>query len=627
MSLTDNILGSWSFEGNSIDASGNGNNGTDTAITYASGNGAVGQYASFNGSTSKIGLGSTSRLNPTSSRISIAARVYPGTMTNGTYYTVIAKTNGSTPAGTVFTFSLVATGANTAQLHLDTSDHTNIYSYTTTAVVTFTGFVDVGVVYDGSSYTFYVNGTVLETSAAGSYTHPLNTSNTEADIGVLSTGVHPYVGYINYASVWNRVLISSEWKQLIALKYPFWVTQNQYQRKHVYAKVSSSKGVFIKTWSSFELQSFTKTLNGGCGECVLTYNVPFDYAGDDLTEGNDVEIHISDKDTLSGTNVFGAKMVYKGYISLVEREVDETVERVTVHLLGYYTLLDLDVLKNGTQTTLYSNSSTGLTTSSGSNNDADVGLMVRALVDRFNAENTSGRIFYNATDIPNASVTAKYVFQQKTYFEALTLLKSLAPANTYWYVDETGRLQFKPVPTTPTYTFIFGRHFSKAHIERSLEKVRNVLLVYDGAGSIYKHYEDAASIAKYGRRAQRQTLYGVGNTATTDALASKFFSEWKNPSLKLNATIFDDNNARGLGMDIESIQPGQTCNIVGYSSQLSNIFQENMIITSVTYRLDSVDIQVEIISGNVFDRLSQTASDVSSINSGKAGGTIPVTYT
>lgn len=50
------IKGYWRLNGNSNDASGNGYNGTDTAITYSQANGRLGQGAGFNGSSSKITL-------------------------------------------------------------------------------------------------------------------------------------------------------------------------------------------------------------------------------------------------------------------------------------------------------------------------------------------------------------------------------------------------------------------------------------------------------------------------------------------------------------------------------------------------------------------------------------------
>lgn len=48
------IKGYWKLNGNSNDYSGNGYNGTDTAITYSQANGRLGQGAGFNGSSSKI---------------------------------------------------------------------------------------------------------------------------------------------------------------------------------------------------------------------------------------------------------------------------------------------------------------------------------------------------------------------------------------------------------------------------------------------------------------------------------------------------------------------------------------------------------------------------------------------
>lgn len=53
------------LNGSSADSSGNGNNGTDTAITYSQANGKFGQGAGFNGSSSFINLGQGVSLNPT----------------------------------------------------------------------------------------------------------------------------------------------------------------------------------------------------------------------------------------------------------------------------------------------------------------------------------------------------------------------------------------------------------------------------------------------------------------------------------------------------------------------------------------------------------------------------------
>jgi len=78
------------LSGNSTDSSGNGINGTDTAITYSLANGRFGQGAGFNGSTSLINLGNTLNI---AGAITISAWVYPtvNTTPNG----IIGRGNGT----------------------------------------------------------------------------------------------------------------------------------------------------------------------------------------------------------------------------------------------------------------------------------------------------------------------------------------------------------------------------------------------------------------------------------------------------------------------------------------------------------------------------------------------------
>jgi hypothetical protein len=396
------------------------------------------------------------------------------------------------------------------------------------------------------------------------------------------------------------------------------------RRKHVFARVSRSNGERITDWHNIRFDGFTKALNAGLGQCVFELGVAFDYDSHDLRVGNDVEIIVSDGDTTGpGHDGGGTRIVYKGYISLIERVVDSSTEKAIVHLLGYYTLLALDVLKNSTQTTLYS-AAAGLTTASGSQAAADVGLIMRAVIDRYRAENTDPKLFYNGeNDIPDTGVTVTYTFQRKTYRNALDSLKAMAPEGVYWYVDETGRVTFKEKPAAATHTFVFGKHFTTVRVEESLEKVRNFALVWDG-DTLHNHYQDDASIATYGRRAELINDYGVANTNAADELGAKFLAEARNPSLRVICTIVD--NAGGAhGYDIESIQPGDTCKFVNFSSSgLSDAFHDNMLITSVDYSLDRAIIEIEIIRSGLLDRQAKQTRDINDIASGGLG--VPTTY-
>jgi len=401
------------------------------------------------------------------------------------------------------------------------------------------------------------------------------------------------------------------------------------RKKQLYARVSTASGQLLSDWHDIGFQGFSKQLNAGPGECVLTVAVPFDYDSADLQVGNDVKLILSDADTEAGTQSgeAGALVIYQGYISLIERDVDGSRERVTVHLLGYYTLLSLDFLKNSAQTTLYSNSSTGLTTASGSQDAADIGLIMRAVLDRYQAETTNPKITYRGTvDIPNTSTTANYRFEQKTYREAMDDLRALAPTDIYWYVNELGSVSFKTKSTTATHKFIFGKHFSVVHVEHSLEKVRNVLLLWDGKTSsyVYKHYESAASIAQYGRRASTVNDFGIDASGAADAIGAKYLAENKDPAIKVTCTILDNNGEDGNGYDIESIHPGDTCSFVGFSSGLANVFNENMLITRVDYKLDAATIEVEIVQSGLLATQSRQARAINDIGTGGLG--VPESY-
>lgn len=402
------------------------------------------------------------------------------------------------------------------------------------------------------------------------------------------------------------------------------------RRKRIYARVKlPATDELIATWEDFDFRGFTKELNAGAGECVLTLGRAFDYDGNDILEGNDVEIVIADRDTTGSGNTDGdgVKRIYRGYISFVERMDDANRQNIVVHILGYYTRLALDILKNSAQTTLYSHNTAGLTVTLADQVSADIGLMMRTVIDRYQTESGDTTIFYTADSIPDTGTTATYKFDQKTYREAIDDLKGLAPSGTYWYVDETGLISFKTIPTSATHVFVFGKDFTKIRVQKSIETVRNFVLIWDGktASYVYKHYQDSASIAKYGRRAATISNFGIDNSDAADLLGAKFLAENKDPQVKVIVSILDNNGIAGKGYDIESINPGDTCKFVGYSSTQSDVFNDNMLITKISYGLDAVEIELSIQKTGIVDFQTQQNRKIADINSG--GLSIPESYT
>ena len=170
-------------------------------------------------------------------------------------------------------------------------------------------------------------------------------------------------------------------------------------------------------------------------------------------------------------------------------------------------------------------------------------------------------------------------------------------------------------------------HFSNVRAETSLEKVRNFALIWDGdSAGDYKDYSDAASIAKYGRRTERINAYGAENANVLDAMGAKFLAENKDPAVKVFCTIIDNNGQDTRGYDIETIQPGDTCDFIGFSSALADIFRENMLITRVTYALDRVDLEVEIVKSGIIDIQKRQGQSITDIGNGGLSG-LPASHT
>jgi len=386
--------------------------------------------------------------------------------------------------------------------------------------------------------------------------------------------------------------------------------------KKVLVKVYRSNGEFLKAWDDATFEGFSKNINGGLGECVIKLARKWDDYGEgfDVKLNNEVQILITDEDTIDTDDK--CVRIYSGYISKYTPWVEGAKEGITVTLLGYYTKLAQDILKNSTTTTLYTDATNGLTvTSPGS--AADLGLVMRAVMDRYIAETTNPKLHYAKADIPLTSTTALYTFEMMTYQEAIDIVRDLAPADWWWYVNQWHEVLFKTKPSTATHTFIFGRHFHKVYVEKSMEKIKNAMLFWNtNAGSpLYRFYTDAASITDYGRRVERRIDQDrVGAAGDADKIGEGFVAEHKNPDIKVVVEILDNNEDPNFGYDIESIEPGDTCNFAGFNEKLDETFKENMLITSVDYTLSKAVVTIEPMKAGVVEQAEKVAREVKEIN-------------
>jgi len=379
--------------------------------------------------------------------------------------------------------------------------------------------------------------------------------------------------------------------------------------KHILIKVYDNEGNYLESWDDATFAGFTKEINGGLGECQIKLGRTFDNYGEyfDVKHNNEVRILITDRDTRGTDDKY--ILIYSGYISKYTPWIEGGREGVVVHCLGYYTKFAQDIYKNGTTTTIQETAT-------------DVGTMFRNLMDRYIAETTTPKLHYSLESITATGTTATYAFEMMTYREGIEVIKSLAPTDWWWYVDQWHKVKFKSKPTTTDHTFIFGRHFHSVKVEKSMEKIKNALLFWNretADNKIYKLYVDATSVSDHGRRVIKHIDQGrVGATIDADKIGDAFVAEHKEPDIKVLVEIIDNAEDPYRGYDIESIEPGQTCIFSGFSEALSETFKENMLITKVEYTLEKVRLTIEPTRAGIVDRLEHVARQVSEANTKNA---------
>jgi hypothetical protein len=280
--------------------------------------------------------------------------------------------------------------------------------------------------------------------------------------------------------------------------------------------------------------------------------------------------------------------------------------------------MSTDFLKSAAVITLYSDSAAGLTVT-GPGSAADIGLVLRAIIDRSNAETVGPKLSYDVAGIPLMGQDVLYSTNIKSYREAFDKIISMYAGYSFWYVDEYGVVRIKTKPATPTHTFELSTQVKNIKIQRSLEKLRNFLIIWNGeaVGSdslVFKHYQDDASILQFGRRADYMQDNGIGDEATADKIGANYLAQNKDPDITATVEIID-NNYDVNGYDIESIQPGDTCRFVGFNASNANYFYDNMLITKVDYQLDRVVLTIEMTKSDIINWQDKTAKEVNDLRS------------
>jgi hypothetical protein len=207
------LVGYWQLDGSSVDNSGNGNNGTDTAMSYgpAYSRFSGGQGANFNGSSSYIRVEHSASLSMANA-ITIGAWVYFNDVSR--QYAAITLKGSSTDWNWHFQLynDLISWGTYTTA-------ENNLQS---TTIISPHTWYHVVVTYDGSTKTIYINGRLDSyNSVSGNF----RSNTTPLGIGVFIDGANLsryFNGYIDEVAIFSRALSAQEISQ-----YYQWATSAQ----------------------------------------------------------------------------------------------------------------------------------------------------------------------------------------------------------------------------------------------------------------------------------------------------------------------------------------------------------------------------------------------------------------
>lgn len=152
----------WKLDGNSLDSSGLGNNGTDTAISYVAGR--VGQAASFNGSSSQIYKDSASFDFYWTQNITFSCWVKPSALPSSStyYYHPIAIQEAATQSTVDKSIKIFGDGSVAFFVY----DWAAKYAKSATWLVSINNWYHLLWVYNGTNAILYSNGVQVWTITA-----------------------------------------------------------------------------------------------------------------------------------------------------------------------------------------------------------------------------------------------------------------------------------------------------------------------------------------------------------------------------------------------------------------------------------------------------------------------------
>lgn len=221
MALTDNLVSYYKFDASNSNDSVGSNNGTDTTITYSSGNGKINNGAGFNGVASKISLGNSTTLTP--GAITIAAWINLTSLTGAPQ--ICSRDYADSGNANTRNYQFRVFSSKIEFIPFNASTNGDVAGATTLSTGTWYYAVAT---WDGTTEKVYLNGAEDGSNAFSGTLRSGGTSNTFigcAQNGGAGLNSDFFSGAIDEVAIWSRALSAAEITSLYnsgaGLQYPF----------------------------------------------------------------------------------------------------------------------------------------------------------------------------------------------------------------------------------------------------------------------------------------------------------------------------------------------------------------------------------------------------------------------
>jgi hypothetical protein len=236
---------------------------------------------------------------------------------------------------------------------------------------------------------------------------------------------------------------------------------------------------------------------------------------------------------------------------------------------GSYTITPSDTVGSLSDLSFKTYRSAGATTASFSSVDPSTG-MLESIIDAYRSQ--GGVISYNSSTIDPTGLSLSYTFNTAKTYDGLQKALELSPDGFYYYVDVgSNTLYFKNTSTTPDFTITKGKHISGLTVIATIENIKNALYFSGGlvsGANLFKTYQNADSISKYGQRLDLQSDNRVTIAGTADAIGTSFIAENQAEQYQTVVTILDRT------MDITLFKPGKTIGFNGFGTFVDRLISQ-----------------------------------------------------